>query len=180
MARRAVREEAANAVRDVLGRGGLCNGLFVTDVLTDVWNRGKSIEQQVTAIIASEANEYDAVIYQDGNGLWLSEGGQSSLIPDPNTLNGIRARLAGMGKRVLDWPGGDVDLPGAFGRREADAQIPGPDAPPPPATYTVVAGDTFSGIATKLGVTSDALATANPQVVDINQISIGQVLNIPK
>lgn len=50
----------------------------------------------------------------------------------------------------------------------------------PPATYTVVAGDTFSKIAGKLGVTLDALTKANPQVTDISKIEIGQVLNVPK
>lgn len=52
--------------------------------------------------------------------------------------------------------------------------------PPPPTTYTVVGGDTFSGIAAKLGVSVDALKAANPQVTNINAIDIGQVLNVPK
>lgn len=54
------------------------------------------------------------------------------------------------------------------------------EPPPPPATYTVVSGDTFSGVAKKLGVTVDALKAANPQVTDINNIAVGQVLNVPK
>lgn len=52
--------------------------------------------------------------------------------------------------------------------------------PPAPTTYTVVSGDTFSRIASKLGVTVDALKASNPQVTNINQIEIGQVLNVPK
>lgn len=56
-----------------------------------------------------------------------------------------------------------------------------PTAPQPgPTTYTVVAGDTFSKIAGKLGVTVDALRAANPLIKDINLIEIGQVLNVPK
>jgi hypothetical protein len=47
-------------------------------------------------------------------------------------------------------------------------------------TYGVVSGDTFSGIAKKHGVTVDALKAANPQVKDINQLDVGQVLVIPK
>lgn len=54
------------------------------------------------------------------------------------------------------------------------------EKPPGPATYIVVSGDTFSGIAKKLGVTVDALKAANPQVTDINYIDPGQVLNVPK
>lgn len=50
---------------------------------------------------------------------------------------------------------------------------------PKPTTYTVVAGDTFTSIATKLGVTVDALKAANPKVTDINKIAVGDVLTIP-
>lgn len=55
-----------------------------------------------------------------------------------------------------------------------------PPAPAPPATYTVVSGDSFNAIAAKLGVTPDALAAANPAVTDRSSIDIGQVLTIPK
>jgi hypothetical protein len=46
-------------------------------------------------------------------------------------------------------------------------------------TYTVVAGDTFDGIAAKCGVTREELQAANPDIEDIRSLSIGQVLNIP-
>jgi LysM repeat protein len=46
-------------------------------------------------------------------------------------------------------------------------------------TYTVVRGDTMSGIARKLGVSLASLISANPQVTNPNVISIGQVLNVP-
>lgn len=53
---------------------------------------------------------------------------------------------------------------------------------PPPTTtiYTVVAGDTFSGIATKHGITVDELKALNPQVKDISVINIGDQLTVPK
>lgn len=44
--------------------------------------------------------------------------------------------------------------------------------------YTVVKGDTFSGIAKKLGMSLKDLIALNPQVKDINKLSIGQKLNI--
>lgn len=47
-------------------------------------------------------------------------------------------------------------------------------------TYTVVAGDTASNIATHFGVTLEALEAANPgKVADWNLLQIGVVLNIP-
>lgn len=48
-----------------------------------------------------------------------------------------------------------------------------------PSEYTVVAGDTLSGIATKVGVTVAELAQFNG-ITDPNMIQVGQVLKIPK
>lgn len=52
-------------------------------------------------------------------------------------------------------------------------------APAPAAqTYTVVEGDTMSGIANKYNMTSQALAAFNG-ITDVNSLHIGQVLKIP-
>jgi LysM repeat protein len=63
----------------------------------------------------------------------------------------------------------------------APADTPSPTVPPAPtpATYTVVQGDTLSGIAQKFGVTTKALQKANPQIKNPNSIKPGDVLNIP-
>ena len=45
--------------------------------------------------------------------------------------------------------------------------------------YTVVAGDTFSRIARDNNVTLASLIAANPQISNVNSISIGQLINIP-
>ena len=47
------------------------------------------------------------------------------------------------------------------------------------STYTVKAGDTFSGIANQFGISVSALWAANPNIRDINLLYTGQVLNIP-
>jgi LysM repeat protein len=48
------------------------------------------------------------------------------------------------------------------------------------STYVVQAGDTLVTIAQKFGVTLEALRAANPQIVNPNLITIGQVLNLPR
>lgn len=53
-----------------------------------------------------------------------------------------------------------------------------PTATAKPKTYTVVAGDLLSKIATKFGVTLPALMTAN-KITNANLIKVGQVLIIP-
>lgn len=118
-----------------------------------------------------------AVLYNDDGGQYWSEGGESYGIPDPETRDGLLAVAAARGVRVLGWPGGDVDTPGAFGARGGN--IPRKPPPPPPTTYVVVKGDTFNAIAAKLGKSVDALAAANPQVTNRSALDIGQVLNVP-
>jgi LysM repeat protein len=52
-------------------------------------------------------------------------------------------------------------------------------AAPTAQTYTVQKGDTLTAIATRFGVTLEALRAANPQVTDPTKLQIGQVLTIP-
>jgi LysM repeat protein len=46
-------------------------------------------------------------------------------------------------------------------------------------THIVQAGDTFYNIASRYGVSYDALVMANPQVIDLNNLYIGQIIYIP-
>ncbi|CAG9620610.1 C40 family peptidase [Sutcliffiella rhizosphaerae] len=56
-----------------------------------------------------------------------------------------------------------------------------PPATPAPAsgTYTIKSGDNLSSVASRHGVTLNALLSANPTIKDANRISIGQVVSIP-
>ena len=45
-------------------------------------------------------------------------------------------------------------------------------------TYTVQAGDTLSKIAKRYGTTVSNIMALNPQILDANKISIGQVIRI--
>lgn len=46
-------------------------------------------------------------------------------------------------------------------------------------TYIVQHGDTFSSIASRYGITVNALWAANPNIWDINYLYVGQVINVP-
>ena len=62
------------------------------------------------------------------------------------------------------------------------APSPSPSVSAKPKTYTVVSGDTWSRIVSRLsvwGVTDAALTAANPSVTNKNLIRLGQVLTVP-
>jgi GH25 family lysozyme M1 (1,4-beta-N-acetylmuramidase) len=73
-----------------------------------------------------------------------------------------------------------LTVPTPSGNTSSEGSQPG--TPPPassaPRTYTVQPGDNLTSIANKFGTTVAAIAQAN-NIVNINQISVGQVLKIP-
>lgn len=77
------------------------------------------------------------------------------------------------------------------GQEGSDGEDVSPTATPPPpeptattaaaageTTYTIVAGDTLYKIAQRYGITVQELAAAN-DIVNVNDIDVGQVLTIP-
>ena len=91
-----------------------------------------------------------------GDTLWSLGGGTSKGVEKVLVLN------PGMTRDTVLKPGMKIVLP-----NEAKGN----------GTYTVAKGDTFYGIARKLGMTVDALKALNPQVSDISKLSVGQKIN---
>ena len=85
------------------------------------------------------------------------------------TLDAIKAANPQITNPDLIFPGQTVCVPG---------QMP-PVTCPNGTLYTIRAGDTMFDIATRFGVTLQALLAANPQVADPNRIYAGQSLCIP-
>jgi hypothetical protein len=56
---------------------------------------------------------------------------------------------------------------------------PTPPPAPTPIVYTVVQGDTLSGIAARYGLTVRELLKANPQIKNENMLAIGDRITIP-
>ncbi len=98
---------------------------------------------------------------------------------------------AGAQKEFGRWvhAGGEVLL-GLVRRRAAEAKLFGnvgprggtqpapPSSPNKPVDYRVRAGDTFSGIAARKGMTTAQLAKLNPQINDLNKLSVGQLIHL--
>jgi hypothetical protein len=112
--------------------------------------------------------------------------------PLPTPAGKIMESNGGPGDRT---PSGDGTCTNGTGGTPANSPIwtdwwylPGPIGGPAPApaptlpagkTYIVAPGDSVDAIAAKLGVTTAALLTANPQITNPNLIYPGQVLTIP-
>jgi LysM repeat protein len=90
------------------------------------------------------------------------------------SLNGIsNANLIRVGQVIKL----SADAAPAAPAPEAAPAAPAPAAPAAPTTYTVVRGDSLSGIASRFGTTTRNLMSLNG-ITDANRIRVGQVLNI--
>jgi len=151
---------------------------------------GHSIREEVgyaanvilAPLIQQLLDRTEIIFFEDKGGMWEADllAGTVYGIPDETTYTTRQGVLTQSGRKWTTWPGGDVDTPGAFGRTETSSQVlpPDPKAPPvQPATYTVVDGDTLSGIAAKTGISQANLQAWN-KITDPNSINVRQVLRL--
>ena len=83
--------------------------------------------------------------------------------------------LGGPGPDASSTPG-----PSTAASAEPSASTePTPTPGPTQQIYIVESGDTLSGIATRFGVTLEALRAANPQITNVDEIKIGDEIIIP-
>ena len=104
---------------------------------------------------------------QKGDSLWRLGGGT------PKGVDNILALNTGLTKDTILRPGMKVILPSEVQSKPAVQQKKTLNT-----YYTVKKGDTFSGIAKKLGITVDMLKGFNPQIKDVNKLSIGDKVYI--
>lgn len=130
-------------------------------------------------------------------GLWVASWGNNNATLEPGEVSpseewpfvamqqySSTGSVSGIGGRVdLDVFNGDVEAflkYGASGAVTPPAEQPAPTPPSPPSNeYTVVAGDTLSGIAARLGIGWQTLWSWNrDRVSDPNRIFAGQKLRV--
>lgn len=122
------------------------------------------------------------VVYNPSNGKFLSSPGRWSDGVGQQWFNSIQEIENWFGARYNGWT---LDImPNGTVAAATDGPTPGPTPTPQPdwnATYTVVSGDTLSGIADNYGISWEALYAANTDVIggDPNSINPGMVLRVP-
>lgn len=153
---REIVEKVASA--SVMGRG-----VRVAWSLVD-WLKGKcggnrALMAGAIALMLSSGT-LSAHVVQEGDTLWRLGGGTRKGVENVLALN------PGLAENAVLKRGMKIVLP-----NEPSVES---------GTYKVMKGDTMSGIAKKLGVSLKDLVSWNPQVKDINRLSVGQELNTSK
>lgn len=128
------------------------------------WLKGKcrgnsALMAGVVALMLS-SGVLSAHVVQKGDTLWRLGGGTKKGVEDVLALN------SGLTESTVLKPGMKIVLPHESRGRDG--------------VYKVVKGDTMSGIAKKLGVSLKDLVSWNPQVKDVDKLSVGQELNTSK
>ena len=128
------------------------------------WLKGKcrgnnALMAGVIALMLSSGT-LSAHVVQKGDTRWRLGGGTKKGVENVLALN------PGLSENAVLKPGMKIVLP-----NEPVVES---------GTYKVVKGDTMSGIAKKLGVSLKDLVSWNPQVKDVDRLSVGQELNTSK
>lgn len=121
-------------------------------------------------------------VWVPSRGQFLSSPGRWTDPVGQQWFNSLEEIERWFGCRYVGWT---LDImPNGTVAAVTDGPTPGPTPTPQPdwnATYTVVAGDTLSGIADNYGISWEALYAANTDVIggNPNAINPGMVLRVP-
>lgn len=147
---------------------------------TDDFDMANRSDAQIKSIVQDALRDFqqagkDTFFAAQDNRLWkITEGDQKGRVLTLDTLIKIE-------EQPEPIPLSQVLLIMVARLQKLEAAIPSGDGGGAPAAtqYTVVSGDTLSGIAAKTRSTVEAISAANG-ISDPNNINIGQVLTIPK
>lgn len=131
----------------------------LVDWLKEKCRGNNALMTGVIALMLSSGT-LSAHVVQKGDTLWKLGGGTPRGVKDVLILN------SGLTENTVLKPGMKIVLPNEI--RSKDGM------------YKVMKGDTMSGIANKLGIPLKDLVSWNPQVKNINKLSVGQKLNTSK
>ena len=153
---REIVEKVASA--SVMGRGVRVAWSLV-DWLKEKCGGNRALMAGAIALMLSSGT-LSAHVVQEGDTLWRLGGGTRKGVENVLALN------PGLAENAVLKRGMKIVLPNETGVESG--------------TYKVMKGDTMSGIAKKLGVSLKDLVSWNPQVKDVDRLSVGQELNTSK
>jgi lysozyme len=157
------------AALTTLEKNGYYAGFYMNQNWYNNYCNGASLAKRFTAWIAKWVNAYP------GSQMWQF-GGETN----PIRTNRVAGQVCDQDYCYVDFP--SIIKKGGFngyGKNTPVTPTPQPAPAPKPTTttYTVKAGDTLSGIASRYGTTYQELARING-IADPNKIYPGQVLKI--
>ncbi len=175
----------------VLGGAGLYFGLTANQRLNPIHESveaGSSssarIEKQISgfdtqiAELAAQASEQSKTISRLRV---YSSQGEQAVKKLAAELNANREQIVKTAEKLNEFAAAGFRAAPAPKAATSPASAQAPSAPATPGattTYTIVSGDTFGKIATKAGVSVQAIIDANPDA-DPRRLSIGQAIHIP-
>ena len=174
----------------VLGGAGLYFGLTANQRLTPLnatleagatgtAQLQKSIDQLEIEITELSAQLSDLQSSSKRNAAYANQRDQA-IKKLASEINATREQIIKTAESLNELAASGVRraAPAASASPSATPSADSPAEPTPPGVYVIESGDTFGKIATKTGVSLDALLAANPDAAP-RRLSIGQQITIP-